>query len=210
MGRPLTIALVALTLAACKSHAPRSPTKLRQAHADALAKNDAKAAYRLLAPEVQKQVSFEEFERRWKSETAERKAAAKAAAGAKVDPVHEGTTVHEGGRVLRWTEVGGRYYVVSGLPGSPQTATPAQTIRALIRAVRTTDLTRVRSLLGDDLADAIDEDWQARVEAMEAALDRPGAIELSADLRRAELRYEMGRVLTLEQTPRGWRITSLE
>jgi hypothetical protein len=199
-----------VAIAACKSHSPRSPTKLRQSYAAALAKNDAKAAYRLLAPEVRKQLSYAEFERRWKAQTTERKAAAKAASNVKVEPVLEGTTVHEGGRVLRWTEVGGRYYVVSGLPGSPQTATPAQTIRALIAAVRTTDLTRVRSLLGDELADAIGEDWQARVEAMEAALDRPGAIELSADLRRAELRYEQGRVLTLEQTPRGWRITTLE
>ena len=73
-----------------------------------------------------------------------------------------------------------------------------------------TDMTRIRSLLGDELADAVDEDWQSRVEAMEAALDRPGSIELSSDLRRAELRYEQDRVLTLQQTPRGWRITALE
>ena len=112
--------------------------------------------------------------------------------------------------MLKWIEAGGRYYVVEGLPGTPTTTTPAQTIRALIAAVRTTDMTRIRSLLGDELADAVDEDWQSRVEAMEAALDRPGSIELSSDLRRAELRYEQGRVLTLQQTPRGWRITALE
>ena len=204
----------ALLLApACAKHAQRSPEKLRDAYVDALKGADAKAAYALLSPELQQQITYEEFAARWKAHDDERAAAVKGAAKlsqAQREPVHEGTTAHAGGHVITWTESDDRWYVVDGLPGTPTTTTPAQTIRALIAAVRTTDMTRIRSLLGDELADAIGEDWQARVEAMEAALDRPGSIELSSDLRRAELRYEQGRVLTLQQTPRGWRITSLE
>ncbi len=198
---------------ACASQAKRSPEKLRDAYVDALRRGDAKAAYALLSPELQKQIPYAEFAARWKAHDDERAAAVAGAAKlseAQREPVLEGTTAHAGGRVLSWTESDGRWYVVDGLPGTPTTTTPAQTIRALIAAVRTTDMTRIRALLGDELADAIGEDWQARVEAMEAALDRPGSIELSSDLRRAELRYEQGRVLTLQQTPRGWRITSLE
>ena len=64
-------------------------------------------------------------------------------------------------------------------------------------------------MLSDGLVDAIDEDWSARVDAIELALEEPGGLELSADLRRAELRYEEGRAVSLEQTPDGWRITGL-
>lgn len=191
----------------------RSPERLRDAWVEALQKDDPAAAYALLGPEMQAQVPYETFEARWRAQKAEHEAIAKAASKrpASLDaPVYGGTTVHDDGRVLRWAKAGDRYYVVDGLPGLPQTSTPAQTIRALIVAVRTTDFSAIRSLLGDELAKAIDEDWQARVEAMEAALDHPGAIELSPDLRRAELRYEPNRVLTLEQTTSGWRITGLE
>ena len=210
--KPILIAAL-LLVPACAQKGQRSPEKLRDAYVDALKTGDAKAAYAMLAPDVKQQITFEDFAARWKSQKDERAAAVTSAGKlteAQREPVREGTTAHPGGHVLKWIEAGGRYYVVEGLPGTPTTTTPAQTIRALIAAVRTTDMTRIRSLLGDELADAVDEDWQSRVEAMEAALDRPGSIELSSDLRRAELRYEQGRVLTLQQTPRGWRITALE
>lgn len=205
--------LIALTLASCSGMQHRSPEQLREAYVEALPGDDAKAAYAMLAPEVQAEVPYEAFEARWNAEKADRTQRAKTAADMSPEAgvgLRGGTTAHDGGRVLTWAELDGVYYVTDGLPGSPQSTTPAQTVRALIAAVRDADLTDIKALLSDELTEALAEDWQARVDAIEAALDRPGSIELSPDLRQAELRYDTGKALTLEQTPTGWRITALE
>jgi len=204
---------IAAMLAGCSSVQHRSPEQLRESYVEALPGDDAKTAYAMLTPEVQAQVPFEEFEARWTAEAAERQTRAKTARAVSPEDavgLRGGTTAHEGGKVLTWSELDGVYYVTSGLPGTPQSTTPAQTVHALIAAVREADLGGVRALLGDTLAEALSEDWQARVDAIEEALDRPGSIELSPDLRQAELRYATGKALTLEQTPQGWRITALE
>lgn len=210
---PSLVGLAALAgLAACGHRQARSPTRLRDAQVAAWKADDPAAAYALLSPELRAATSYEEFEARWKEDAAEHQAAveqARALPPALSEPIHGGTTVHPGGRVLTWTEVGDELLVSDGLPGRPDTSTPAQAIRAFITAVRRADLQEVRAVLGDTLIDAIDEDWSARVDAIEDALEEPGGLELSADLRRAELRYEDGRAVTLEQTPQGWRITGL-
>ena len=214
MQRPLFIAVCAATLVVgCKRVQHRSPEHLREAYVAALPGDDPKAAYAMLTPELQASIPYEEFAARWAKARADRGDWAKTAATMSPEDgvgLRGGTTAHAGGRVLTWAELDGNYYVTSGLPGTPQTTTPAQTVRALIAAVRSADLTDIRALLGEALAEALAEDWQARVDAIEAALDRPGSIELSPDLRQAELRYDTGKALTLEQTPEGWRITALE
>lgn len=203
--------LVALA-GACGPRPTRAPTQLRDAHVAALAADDPAAAYALLAPEVRAAVPYAEFEARWKTDAAEHEAALAAAKSldpALAAPLYGGTTVHDGGRVLRWTQVDDELQVVDGLPGRPDTSTPAQTVRAFVAAVRQAELGEVKGLLGESLLEAVDEDWSERVDAIERALAEPGALDLSADLRRAELRYEAGRAVTLEQTPQGWRITGL-
>ena len=75
--------------------------------------------------------------------------------------------------------------------------------------MRTANLDEIRALLADDLAARLDEDWEARAKAIEEALETPGALELSSDLKRAALHYEPQRTIVLEQTPQGWRILSL-
>ncbi len=200
-------------LASCSRAQHRSPEQLRESYIEALPGSDAKSAYDMLSPQVQAEVPYADFEARWKGEAAERKArlqTARALSPEDAVGLRGGTTAHTGGKVLTWSELDGVYYVTSGLPGTPQSSTPAQTVHALIEAVREADLGGVRVLLSDRLAEALAEDWQTRVDAIEAALDRPGSIELSPDLRQAELRYDTGKALTLEQTPHGWRITALE
>lgn len=207
------LGIACLALVACASRGPRSAEQLRDAYADALEANDPAAAYALLDASVQATLPFKEFEQRWNENAKRHTESARAIRELpkELEPaLAEGTTVHTDGRVLHWTRSDGRYYVTAGLPGSVQTTTPAQTVRALIAAVRTTDMSNIRQLLGEDLAARIGDDWTARAEAMEAALERPGAIELTSNLRRAELRYEPSRILTLEQTPAGWRVIGLE
>lgn len=190
-----------------------SPEKLRDAHVAALEAGDAQAAYALLSPEARAATPYEAFEKRWNENAKERAASIEAAKSLPPDQqgaTKSGTTVHEGGRVLTWTEVGGRYVVASGLPGRGRAATPAEAIRSFIVAVRTANLDEIRALLADDLAARLDEDWEARAKAIEEALETPGALELSSDLERAALHYEPQRTMVLEQTPQGWRILSLQ
>jgi hypothetical protein len=211
-GRGPWAAAVVLLVLACGHGQARSPARLRDAHGAALAADDPAAAYALLAPEVRATVAYEEFAARWKTDAAEHTQAVTAAKSLPPElaaPLHGGTTVHAGGRVLVWTQVDDALQVVAGLPGRPDTSTPAQAVRAFIVAIRRADLSEVRSLLGETLVETVEEDWKDRVDAIERALEEPGALDLGADLRRAELRYEAGRVLTLEQTPQGWRITGL-
>jgi hypothetical protein len=198
---------------ACKRATTPSPEKLREAQLSAMKADDPSAAYALLSPEVQARVPKAEFIARWKDMKAERAAivrAAEAMPEAEATAAREGTTVHDGGRVLSWTLVGDRYLVVEGLPGRPRTATPAEAIRSFLAAARATDLSRVRALFGEELATSLQEDFGARVDAIERALEDPGAIELSSDEQRAELRYEPDRAVRLVQTDAGWRITALE
>jgi len=218
LRRPAALALgicVCLSLAACgqNDRGSTSPERLVDAHLAALEANDPRAAYALLSPQAQAKTPYEAFEARWERDAAEREAtieAAKNRSPGERGATRAGTSVHSGGHVLHWTEVGGEYLVVSGLPGHQQSATPAQAIRAFITAVRRADLTEIRGLLTEELAEALDDDWEARVDAIERALDQPGSLELSADLKRAALRYEPNLAMTLEQTAQGWRILSLQ
>jgi hypothetical protein len=198
---------------ACAHDPGRGPEQLRQAYADALRRDDPDAAYDLMSPEAQSRVSRDAFRERWKDDEKERKAqlaAIKDLDAGKGQPVMTGMTTHEGGGLLHWTHVNGQWLVVDGLPGTYDTATPAATIRAFIRALRTLDFHGVATLLDPELASQLREDWTSRAERIEKALGEPDKLDLSLDLRRAVLRYGTTEQITLEQTPRGWRIIDFD
>lgn len=200
-------------LASCATRAPRTPERLHAAYLDALRRDDPGAAYALLAPELRATLPRAEFDARWKAQVAEHRAIL--AAREDAPPVaHRGTTVHDGGHILVWAAApdGKRptYYVESGLPTQTRLDTPAAAIRTFIAAVREADRTLLLAVLHEDLRAALREDWESRVAAMEAALQRPGALEISPDRVRAELRYAQGRALRLEQSTAGWQVTGLE
>lgn len=205
--------LALLALAGCRGGGgARSPEALRDAYARALATDDADAAYALLAPELRARTSRADFTARWKTQVKERasaRAALQTLPAALKPPILGGQTVHDAA-LLTWVDIGGRYHIVDGLPGLPDTSTPAQAIRAFIAGVRGADLSALSALLTDELAARLREDWSRRVELLEQLLAQPGAIEYSPGMQRAILRYEPGHALTLEQTPRGWRITALQ
>lgn len=214
MTSPRLLLPVVLALApACASQKIRTPEALRDAYAGALRRDDPEAAYRLLAPEVQARISRDEFVRRWRESPGEREVALadlEAVGDDQKAALLGATTVHEGGAVLRWAEVAGAYAIVGGLPGLPDTSTPAQAIRAFIAAVRSADLDRLAGLLSEELRARMADDWQERVDLIEARLGEPGAVELSADGSAALLRYAPGRWLSLEPSASGWRITALK
>jgi len=209
--------VLVLLLAACGPRGAGSIEATRDAYLDALKDDDPKRAYELLAPEVQAKVDYASFVARWKADAAERKATLEQAKslGDKRDAAkhvasHTATTVHAGGVVLHWAKVGDDWLVTGGLPPAARATTPAEAIRGFVAALGRAPLGSAQRFLSPELADALREDWASRTEAIEAALAKPGAIELSEDLLRAQLRYEPQRVIVLEQTPQGWTITSVE
>lgn len=196
----------------CAAGAKRSPEGLRDAYAAALRADDADAAYELLAPDVQERVGLEEFRERWQKNGKQHEAALAAIDSIDDDrktAVLTGTTTHGGGAVLHWTYTAEGFLVVDGLPGIPDTSTPAATARALIAALRGISSVQLERVLSADMLERLGEDWAARADAIEAALAEPGSISYSADNARAVLRYGAGRAITFEQTKQGWRISEL-
>lgn len=207
----VTLALV-LTSTACAAGAKRSPEGLRDAYAAALRSDDPDAAYALLAPEVQARTDIEEFRKRWKQSESQHEAALKALDELDEDrqaPVMTGTTTHPGGVVIHWTHTNQGFLVVDGLPGIPDTSTPAATARALVAVLRGISSAQLERVLATEMLEQLGEDWSARADAIEAALEEPGSLSYSADNSRAVLRYGGGRAITFEQTTGGWRVSEL-
>ena len=213
LGLALALALpMPALLGACAAGARRSPDGLRDAYAAALRSNDADAAYALLAPEVQARTDIEAFRARWEANREQHEAALDAIANIDSDrknPVLTGTTAHPGGVVLHWTYTSLGFMVVDGLPGIPDTSTPQATARALVAALRSVSDAQLERVLSAEMLERIGEDWNSRADAIETALEEPGAISYSADNSRAVLRYGAGRAITFEQTTSGWRVAEL-
>ncbi|PRP94439.1 hypothetical protein [Enhygromyxa salina] len=195
----------------CAAGAKRSPEGLRDAYAAALRADDPEAAFALLAPDVQARTDPAEFRARWDRSKAQHEAALEALQGIDADretPVLTGTTTHEGGVLLHWTHTSVGFLVVDGLPGIPDTSTPAATARALIAALRSVSGVQLERVLATELLEQLGEDWTARADAIETALEEPGAVSYSADNARAVLRYPSG-AITFEQTSQGWRVSEI-
>jgi len=200
-------------ISACASSGARSPEELRRRYAQALQRDDPDAAYALMSPEIQAQTGPKQFAERWRSLKKERETSREAINT--LDAAHQkairgGVTIHMERILLTWVDVGGTLMIASGLPSIPATETPKQAIRALIAALRTSNLRGLSFLLTDETNEAMTESWKSRIELIEDQLDDPNAIEFSPDKRRASLRYEPGSALTLEQTQAGWRFTGLQ
>jgi hypothetical protein len=214
-GKPWlgALALVLLTSSSgCAAGAKRSPEGLRDAYAAALRADDADAAYALLAPAVQARTDLAAFRERWKSSASQHESALKGIE--KIDDDREaavltGTTTHEGGVLMHWTHTSLGFLVIDGLPGIPDTSTPAATARALVAVLRGVSDIQLERVLSTEMLERLGEDWTARADAIEAALEQPGAISYSADNSRAVLQYGAGRAITFEQTSSGWRVAEL-
>ncbi|PRP93049.1 hypothetical protein ENSA5_46100 [Enhygromyxa salina] len=196
----------------CAAAAKRSPEGLRDAYAAALRSDDPDAAYDLLAPDVQARTDPAKFRERWAKNASQHEVTLEAIQALDEDrktPVLTGTTTHEGGVVLHWAYTSAGFLVVDGLPGIPDTSTPAATARALIATLRSVSEVQLERVLATEMLERLGEDWIARADAIEAALEEPGAISYSADNSRAVLRYGAGRAVTFEQTSQGWRVAEL-
>jgi hypothetical protein len=196
----------------CAAGAKRSPEGLRDAYAAALRSDNPDAAYDLLAPDVQARTDREDFRARWaknQAQHAARLAAIQDLGDDRKAAVLTGTTTHKGGVVIHWTRTSEGFLVVDGLPGIPDTSTPAATARALIAVLRGITSAQLERVLATEMLERLGDDWNSRADAIEAALEEPGSISYSADNSRAVLRYGGGRAITFEQTTQGWRVAEM-
>jgi len=214
LARPLLLGLACVIAGpvGCAAGAKRSPEGLREAYAAALRANDPDAAYALLAPEVQARSSIEDFRARWAENTDRHELALEGIRSLDDDrqaAVLTGTTTHEGGVILHWTQTSAGFLVVDGLPGVPDTSTPAAAARALIAALRSISNAQLERIMTADMLERLGVDWNGRAAAIESALLEPGSLSYSVDNSRAVLRYAGGRTITFEQTREGWRVAEV-
>ncbi len=197
---------------ACGPRHTATPDDLRDAWAKALRDDDPEKAWALLSPGAQAQIGKEAFLERWTRDREDHRAQLEA--HEKFDPAADegvvlaGRTTHPGGAELRWVEVEGDYLVLAGLPTSAWTMTAESTIRAFISALRRASDGSLEGLVAPELRERVSDAWSERADAIEAALEVPGSLELSSEYDRAVLRYEGGAVV-LERTESGWRVFDL-
>lgn len=206
----LGIAL-ALVCTACGPRHSATPEDLRRAWAKSLRDDDPEAAWALLSPQAQARIGKEAFMARWERDAGDRKAALQASkdlSGARATPVLGGRTTHPGGETLTWVRLGDGYYVSSGLPTRAWTITAEGTIRAFVAQLRRLADAKLDHLVSPELLERVSDAWAERADAIEAALERPGSLELSAAYDRAVLRYEGGAIV-LERTDAGWRVLDM-
>jgi hypothetical protein len=137
--RPLPLVLCLLAGCARGGASTDAPARdLVQRYSSALAANDPRAAYALLADAVKKSVPYEEFERRWRDREVERKRQAGSLKGL----LDEGAQSGERGRLTtsdgRSTELvreTGGWRLEAPLLSSSRAATPEEVLRQLSGAV---------------------------------------------------------------------------
>lgn len=214
MNHRLALPLLCLGMFASACGGLRSrPEAVRDAYQSALADDDADAAYDLLSPAAQAEISRADFKTMWEEAKGQRKRQQEQLDELSKDerkPVMFATTTHGQDKILYWAHVDGHYRIVSGLPGLPDRSTPRAALLGFVSAASADRLETLSAYLAPDLADALREEWEARGDAIVEALSLPGSPEVSPDKTRAVLRYAPGRRIVLERADDGWRIVLLE
>jgi hypothetical protein len=194
----------------CANHHTRSPEALREAWREAIEDGDAKATWDLLSPATQRSLDEAAFVAAFERDAAALRADAAASETIRDDDavrVWTATTVHPGGRRLRWAQdERGRWRVTSGLPGLVDPHDAVAVIRAFVADLRALPTNAGLTWITSELADATKSSLEARA----AAIADPDALIVAAEESRAALRYGEGRQLLLVHTDEGWRISRIE
>ncbi len=199
------LALVAFVAAGC-AHAPArsraiDPEPTLAAWRDAVARNDAHAAYRLLASSLRARLSEADFTLQWKATHADLVAQQEALQSP--HPLHAAAGETDDGRrwPLRRDPDGWR--LAAARPIEAGGDTPEDAVRRLVVAVEARDFDAVLGLLAEPLRSTVEQALADRVGRLKAAL-RKGAIESNGN--GARLRYDARYHLDLVQENGRWRI----
>jgi hypothetical protein len=194
---------ICLLLVGCGHGTGPGPHSIVRAWLDAGAKDDARAAYRLLAERVRKGVPEDEFVARWRATSEERKSQATALGPlATRPPVERARALWSDGRQAELVRDGGWRLttprIAAGGAGSPEEA-----VRRFAEALEHHDLDGLIDLLADPLRSLVERELADRLSRLKTALTK----EIQVDGKRARIRLDERFYLELKQEGGRWRVS---
>jgi hypothetical protein len=179
---------------------------------DAVRRDDARAAYALLSPGRQKEVSYDDFERRWKETKVEReRQAAALEAGLKDRPQlgERATVTLTGDKTATLVHEQGEWHMEAPLMGSARASSPQEALRLFAEALEARSFEGVLRLLTSTRRDGLNEKLVQFLGGLKSHAG--GEIEITGD--RATLRWNDGKTrwkVTLRQEGGEWRIDDVD
>jgi hypothetical protein len=195
--------LAALALAGCVSGAVPDPSATLSAYAAAVARDDAHAAYGLLAASVRARLPEAEFTARWRATVAERRQHAEALRRAAGEHRWRQTAhVESAGRVSPLVRETAGWRVDAPRRIEVGAATPEEALRRFVQALEDRNLDGFLRLLSEPLRQSIERELGERLTRLKAALGKPVTVEGE----RARVRYDPRYHIDLQRENGQWRV----
>lgn len=191
----------------------RADDTLRR-YAQAIASDDSRAAYKLLAPSVTARLPAPEFDKQWREnrkELTEQRLLLERLGDKPADAVHEQALLRlpQGSvlRLLAETKPTGTVWLLSDANLQRVTApTPEDVLKLLLLAAEQRNFPAILRLLSADERRALEAQLSERIERLRAALIKPN-IEIRGD--RAKIEYDPRFFIELRREGESWRIADL-
>ncbi len=206
--------VVAVGGAGCAGRSTVSPAATLRRYADAIATDDARAAYQLLSPSLRSSVRVEDFEKQWHDNRRERdeqrqliltmlsRRHPSLSERAELRLV-QGSVIH----LSSVSQTFGNSWVLSDANlRSVSATTPQEALRLLLLAAEQRNFSALLRILSSEQRQALEAQLSERIERLRAALLRP-SIEVSGD--RARIEYDPRFFIELTREGGSWRVTDL-
>ncbi len=206
--------VAALCSAGCVGPAVSSPTATLRRYAEAIAKDDARAAYQLLDPSLRSVLREEDFDKQWRDSRRERdeqrqqvlallsRGSRSLAERAELRLAH--------GSVVRLSATAGalgtRWLLSDASLRAGSASTPLDALRLLLLSAEQRNFSALLRLLSSEQRRALEAQLSERIERLRAALLRPN-VEVSGD--HARIEYDPRFFIELTREGDGWRVTDL-
>lgn len=206
MGRPpvLQVLLLASVVGACVRPVP-TPYQTLQRYAQALDRDDPRAAYDLLDSPTRNRMTYAAFAVEWKRSALERGQQRQALAGALKDPPRQQAAVvlGDGARIGLMEEASGFRLVDTELR-AVRARTPQEALHLLLAAAERRDYPAVLRLLTETQREQLEAELRERIAGLRGALKKNAPVEISGD--RARYQYDPRFFVELQRDPHGWRV----
>jgi hypothetical protein len=207
VGIPL---LVCLACASGPRAAGADPNVTVKAWRDAVARDDPHAAWALLSPEMQKQMPYPEFERRWKSSRAERERQA-TALGAESEATGASAEISmDDGKKTTLRRENGFWRFQTPLVASSRATTPQEALRLFATAIEDRNFFAVMRLLTGQRKDGIN----GFLDGFVGGLRNQASAEIVMTDNRAVIEWKDGaktwRVTLIKQPDGEWLVDDVD
>lgn len=189
-----------------------SPAPELRAYVDAVHRDDPRGAYDLLSASRKKELSFDEFERRWKDSKAERDRQATALeAGLKDSPSlgEKATVTLSDQKTTTLLHEGGEWHLEAPLMSSARASSPQEALRLFAAAIEARSFEGAMRLLTSTRRDGLNDLLTLFETGVKGHAG--GEIEITGD--RATLRWNDGKKrwkITLRQENGEWRVDDID